>query len=119
MRKVKRGQTYVPVSSLDHVERLGLAFCRLNNWEWDPMLGPKPEGFDDLPHFDPRGSLMRKIIPRRTKEDYITPVMHRITEIIGKANTSRCWWLFSLGRTEREWLRWYLLQDSTLPELLS
>ena len=32
---------------LNYVDRLGLAYCRLNSWEWDDAVGPKPEGFDE------------------------------------------------------------------------
>lgn len=38
---------------LTHEERLALAWCRLNRWEWDEYIGPKPDGFDDLPNCFP------------------------------------------------------------------
>lgn len=44
------------------------------------------------------------------KEDYIRPAMRAIKSIIGDANVSRCWWLFELGKTEDEWLRWYITE---------
>ena len=64
-------------SKLDWVDRLGLAYCRLNRWEWDEsLLGPKPD-----PHED---------------ENYRSRVMIRIETIIGYANVSRCWWVYEL-----------------------
>ena len=80
-------------SKLDWVDRLGLAYCRLNRWEWDEsLLGPKPD-----PHED---------------ENYRSRVMIRIETIIGYANVSRCWWVYELGATVEDWLRWYIAQPS-------
>ena len=31
---------------LTQTERLGLAYCRLNCWEWDDFIGEKPKDFD-------------------------------------------------------------------------
>ena len=93
-------------SSLTRTDRLGLAYCRLNCWGWDEILGPKPEGFDEMPDTDDGyANGKRTVYP--TKADYITPAMKGIEDIIGEANTSRCWWVFELGRTEEEWFRWY------------
>ena len=35
------------LQNLNKIDRLGLAYCRLNCWEWDNIIGPKPEGFDN------------------------------------------------------------------------
>ena len=67
----------------------------------------KPEGFDDLPDFD-RRKFRRFRKPIRTKYDYIWPKMKGIEFLIGKDNTSRCWWTFELGRTEEQWREWCL-----------
>ena len=85
----KNPHSLVPASggidedALSFTDRLGLAWCRLNCGEWDDFLGPRPDGIANR------------------------DVMGAIAEIIGKANTSRCWWIFNLGRSETEWVRWY------------
>jgi len=87
-------------------ERFGLAYCRLNSWEWDEIAGPKPEGFDELPDYDQRKfKWLRKKI--KTKGDLIDPVLEAIEEFIGEANTSRYWWEFELGKSTEEWFEWY------------
>ena len=94
-------------AELNEVDRLGLAYCRLCAWGWDEIVGPKPEGFDDLPDFD-RRKFRRFRKPIRTKHDYIWPKLKGIEFLIGKDNTSRCWWIFELGRTEEQWREWCL-----------
>ena len=75
---------------LNYVDRMGLAYCRLNSWEWDEIIGPKPDGFDELPWYDNRKfKKFRKKI--RTKSDYLTPAIEGIKSIIGEANLSRYW----------------------------
>lgn len=97
----------VDESKLNAIDRLGLAYCRLGGWQWDDLLGPKPLGFDSLPNYDRRKfRSLRKPVP--TRYDFIRPKILAIEEIIGRANTSRCWWIFKLGRTEDEWRVWYL-----------
>lgn len=83
-------------SKLNWVDRLGLAYCRLNSWKWDDLLGPSPDGFSDM--------------SKTEKMKYLQPAYKGIESIIGTANTSRCWWIFELGRTEEEWLRWYITE---------
>lgn len=93
-------------AALSETERLALAACRLNTWEWDEIIGPKPEGFDDLPEYDNRRlkSVRRKI---RTKRDYLIGPLHLIKMKIGEAEISRFYWVYVLGRTEEEWRRWW------------
>lgn len=96
----------VDESKLNAIDRLGLAYCRLCGWQWDELLGPKPLGFDALPNFDRRKlRIFRK--PMRTKYEIIAPKIRAIETLIGTANTSRCWWIFKLRRTEEEWRAWY------------
>lgn len=96
----------VDESKLNTIDRLGLAYCRLCGWQWDELLGQKPPGFDALPNFDRRKHrVFRK--PMQTKYEIITPKIRAIKTLIGQANTSRCWWIFKLGRTEEEWRAWY------------
>lgn len=92
-------------NELDRVERLALAYCRLNSYEWDEIVGPKPEGFDDLPEYTAPNLLTGK--RKLCKSDYVRPAMIAIESIIGAANISRVWWKYGLGRTEKEWLWWY------------
>lgn len=93
--------------SLSQIDRLGLACCRLNEFRWDDLLGPKPDGFDELPNFDPKeGRLFHRKI--RTKADYTHKPYCAILHIIGSTNESRCYWKFVLGRTEAEWFQWYI-----------
>lgn len=93
-------------SKLSTVERLGLAYCRLNSGEWDELVGPKPEGWDKMPDYD--YNRQRTLYP--TKADYQLRSMQAIENIIGKAEVSRCHWRFELGKTEEEWLAWYLYE---------
>ena len=94
--------SHIDENALDRIDRLGLAHCRLNGWEWDEIVGPKPEGFDEMPLSIPG----KKWAPG-TRSYYIGPARTGIENIIGEANTSRCHWIFNLRRTEEEWLRWY------------
>ena len=109
-------------SALDRTDRLGVAYCRLNSWEWDEYMGPKPENFDSLPEFDKNYMkrvnhpiimrILERIFPTRyakksTKQDYIRPKIKRIEQDIGGANVSRCHWVYGMKRTEDEWRQWY------------
>lgn len=79
-------------------DRLALAWCRLNKGEWDEeLLGAMPEGVDE-----------------RTAR---WNAMDGIEAIIGEANTSMYWNLTEGGKTEEEWLRWYLVGKRTRPEV--
>lgn len=93
-------------NGLSMIDRLGLAYCRLNCSEWDDILGPKPEGFDDLPSRSPKQGIGRK--HQLCKEDFLGAALRGISSIIGEANCSRCWWKFKLGKSEEEWFRWYV-----------
>lgn len=66
---------------LTHEERLALAWYRLNCWEWDEYIGPKPDGFDDLPY----GAYYSIFSDKQTlsKSYYVLPVMTAIKETIG------------------------------------
>lgn len=99
----------VDESILNRTDRLGLAYCRLNNGEWDEILGPKPAGFDDLPRFPqkPKWPWQKK---GPSKADFTWPAMRAIELIIGEANRDRCLWLFMLRKTEKEWFRWYVTE---------
>lgn len=107
----------IDASSLNKTDRLGLAYIRLKCVSWDEILGPKPEGFDDLPKFSK--DIKRPFRPRqhtRSKYDYTNTAAESIERIIGEANISRFWWAIILGKTEEEWLRWYTVERFLSPE---
>lgn len=98
----------VDEAKLPLVERLGLAYCRLNNWEWDEFIGPKPDGFDALPKYIKHNRLSSH--KQRCKYDYIQPAIAAIESIIGSANASRFRWIYVLGKSEEDWVRWYVME---------
>lgn len=79
-------------------ERLGLAFCRLNSWLWDDMVGECPKDFYSLPHHSEDG---------KSRSDYITVPLEEIEAKLGEEDSSKYWWLYGLGMTEIEWYEWY------------
>lgn len=86
----------------DIVERLGLAWVRLNCYEWDEILGKKPDDFD--------GMTSRE----RYYSGVITGKMREIEDLLGRnssAVTSWCWWKYELNRTFDEWVNWYLYSE--------
>lgn len=88
-----------------NTDRLYIALRRLNRWEWDDLLGPKPEGFDDLPKWTEKKWWQFK--RRKSKSDYISRPKRAIEKIVGEAVISRLWWVNELGRTEEQWFQWY------------
>lgn len=79
-------------SKLSPMERLGLAYCRMNRWQWDEKIAPKPEGFDAMNHDE--------------KSRFIFPQMVQIEKMLGEPYTNRCWWMYELKKDETEWLEW-------------
>lgn len=77
---------------LSPVERLGLAYCRLNCWIWDELVGDKPDGFEQMTNEE--------------KHVYIYPKLNRIEQILGRPYVSRCWWIYEMDKTEEDWLKW-------------
>lgn len=86
-------------SKLSPVERLGLAYCRLNCWIWDELVGDKPDGFEQMTNEE--------------KHIYVHPQLNRIEQILGSPYVSRCWWVYELEKTEEEWLEW---RKSRMPD---
>lgn len=72
------------------MERLGLAFCRLENLCWDAVAGEKPNGFDEA---DDRG-----------KRKLADEPMRKIKAILGTQYINRCRWVFDLHKSEESWL---------------
>lgn len=96
-------------SSLGYTDRLALAAMRLNAYEWDEILGPKPVGFDELPVCSKTNLMTGTRTPSKT--DFVRPARLAITNMIGEAAVSRFWWIYGLGRSEEEWFRWYISPD--------
>lgn len=99
----------VDETKLDHTDRLALAACRLNSSQWDPILGPKPDGFDDLPKYEKPNRFTGKRKP--CKYEYCIRAIEAIRSIVGKAAISRFYWINGLKKTEDEWLHWYVSED--------
>lgn len=89
-------------AGLTREERLGLAACRMNCWMWDEYIGPKPEGFDQLPTYT-----IKHDPAILTKFDVLEMPTRLIKSEIGEANISKYWWIFELGETEEAWKKWY------------
>lgn len=107
MEKPMHSYAHIDETALSYIDRLGLAYCRLNGYEWDEIVGPKPEGFDEMPEFDNDFFKLHRRTVWPTKHDYTDPKIKGLTEIIGEANASRCWWKFGLSESEQAWLEWY------------
>lgn len=76
---------------LSPMERLGLAYCRLEGLEWDEHIGPKPQGFDDA-----RDDIKLFIVQRH---------LRRIEAMVGETFLDRCRWVYDQGRNEAEWIK--------------
>ena len=81
-------------TTLNFEQRLGLAYCRLNSWQWDDIIGPKPNDFDNIEDL-------------LVKNEYLHEPFQRIINIIGERNCNKYWWMFALDKTEDEWVEWY------------
>lgn len=81
-------------TTLNFEQRLGLAYCRLNSWQWDDIVGPKPNDFDSIEDLS-------------VKSEYLHEPFQRIANIIGERNCNKYWWIFVLDKTEDEWVEWY------------
>ena len=76
-------------SNKELCDRLGLAWVRLNDYEWDDILGDKPTDY----------------------KSYCNGYMDKIENLMGdKAPmlTSWYWWKYKLNRTFKEWINWYM-----------
>lgn len=81
-RRVKR--------KLSPMERLGLAYCRLEGLSWDEHIGPKPEGFDEAPD-----NVKFFIVQRH---------LRRIEAMVGETYLDRCRWVFDSRRSEKSFI---------------
>lgn len=85
-------------------DMLGLAWVKLNNWEWDDILSQKPQNFDSMKKFSNNDS------DENYKRYYIVKEMSKIKEIFRERYeelTSWYWWKYELNRSHEEWMKWY------------
>lgn len=85
--------------------RLGLAYCRLNCYEWDDIVGPKPSNWESLPTVSKRSLFGNK---KPSKHDYLKGPMQKILRLVGRHTISLCWWRFVLKRNATDFLQWHL-----------
>lgn len=89
-------------TNLTEEERLGLAYCRFNCWQWDDIFCPCPEGFYDLPRFSDKPGVL-------TREGFIDVQLEEIERTLTPAQQSMYWWKFEMNATEDEWRQWYYI----------
>lgn len=58
--------------------RLGMAYRRLSCFEWDELMGEKPEGVDEMPNYS-KPRLFGKRKP--CKWDYVRPAVRLLREV--------------------------------------
>jgi hypothetical protein len=104
--------SHIDESKLTTTDRLGLAYCRLSVGFWDDLLGTKPDAvFPDGPPNPSPAEPLEIIYGLAPNADPLaTAIMSSIRDMIGEANTSRCFQIFILGKTEAEWFRWYTVE---------
>lgn len=90
---------------LSFEDRLALAHLRLRYDEWDPIIGPKPAGFDELPAYCSRNFWGRR---KPCKYQFTRPARLAIQSIIGSAYISRFEATRIFGKTDEEWLADYV-----------
>lgn len=75
---------------LSPMERLGLAYCRLEGLHWDEYIGPKPKGWDNA-RDDERFAIVQEHL-------------RRIETILGKVYLDRCRWVYDARSSEQSWI---------------
>lgn len=75
---------------LSPMERLGLAYCKLEGLHWDEYIGPKPKGWDNA-RDDVRFFIVQKHL-------------RRIEAMLGKVYLDRCRWVYDSHRSEQSWI---------------
>ena len=98
-------------SKLNWKERLCLAYCRLCHGDWDTIFGEKPAGFDELPDYTPERRF-RKHQP--CKWDYLKAPLQVLKREIGEAELSRFVLITVEGKTEEEWLDWFIKRELSI-----
>ncbi len=70
-------------SQLDDEARWALAYWRLECYQWDDLVGPKPEGFDQM-EWMPKNFLQRTLFKKRFRNYYTLPKQILIGEVISR-----------------------------------
>ena len=83
-------------SKVDVSKRIGIAKGKFK----------MPKDFDKCA-YSSKNPIIRFLKGQHSKSYYITPAVRAIEKAIGEAEVSRCWWKFTLGRTDKEWAEWY------------
>lgn len=73
------------------MERLGLAYCRLEGLHWDEYVGPKPKGWDEA----------REDVKFFIVQDHL----RRIESLLGKVYIDRCRWVYDRKLSEESWIK--------------
>ena len=88
-------------------------YSKLNHWGWDERLGSKPCDFDILPKYNRHW--YQKLFKRKTKGDYIRPVLEEIKMIVPEKELSRHHHINYLNVTNEEFEQWWSVHGE--PEL--
>lgn len=78
---------------------------RLNSWEWDDRIGAKPENWDALPKYNRHW--YHKLIKRKTKADYIDPVLSFIRMLVPEKELLRFHNVDVLHMTNENFEQWW------------
>ena len=76
---------------LSPIERLGLAYCRLEGLVWDEAVGPKPKGFDEAPD--------------QVKHFIVQRPMEMLEAMLGETYLDRCRWVYDQRKSEKDWVK--------------
>lgn len=88
-------------SQLDDEARWALAYWRLECYQWDDLVGQKPQGFDQM-EWRPRNVWQRTFFKKRFRDYYTRTKVELIEELLG---TEKLRWYskwFSQQKTEQE-----------------
>ena len=77
----------------------------LNNWMWDERIGPKPQGWDEMPRWI---SKRRKWFRPRNKYDISNPILKEIAEHIPRYYELRYHHEKTFGSTQEEFDQWWI-----------
>lgn len=86
---------------MSETDRLGLAYCRLNSWLWDDIVGECPKDFYSLPRY---------ASCEKSRRVYIEQPFKELREKLGAENCSKYWWIYKLGEPEDAWREWYFYE---------
>lgn len=115
MHREKKGSELVKIQEeLKQYSQLELCeiYDVLQSWEWDERIGEKPQGFDELPNYNYK--LRHKLLKRKTKEDYINPVIAAIEKTVPRKELFRYHHLHNLKRYNEEFEDWWSKERGNL-----